>query len=281
MFLVLLAANPACGQTVRRKPKSPPKFPQFDLSGTLDHVDGNVLALTTAAGYKWTLRPAAKVQVRISGKAVPAFLASGQAIAFFGKLDTRHAVTVEEVHRLTVFTPDERRRFAIQPDLGFGDLEKESFEGLRQTDDSKASDDSPTNAARESTPQAGGRGGQQGKRLPKKTVPRNIDSFFVSGRLLSMKKKGELIVAVPNNGFVKAKTLTVAVANDADITVEIVGSPTLLNLVQPGDHVQASGDQVGEGLGLVKDVRFRLDRLLSAPSDAKRPGAEKGNESRL
>jgi hypothetical protein len=272
VLVILLAADAACPQGIRRAPKgTPKKAPQFNLSGTLDRIEGNALVLTTGANYTWVLRPAAKVQIYLSGKAVPAFLASGQTIAFFAKLDTRRGATVEPVRRLIVFTPTEKRPFGIQPDLGFGDLEKETFEKLQQTEGPKQPDAKPPVSESESIASDGAPAAKQGKNAAKRTSPKDVNSFIVRGKILSVKKGGELLVGIPNNGFVKKPTLLVEVANDADITVDLVGPPALLVFVQPGDHIQASGDQTGEARGDARDLRIRTDRLLGVPSEAKKP----------
>ena len=273
ILLILLAVEPAWPQGIRRTPKNPPKPPQFNLSGTLNRIEGNELMLTTAAGYTWILRakPKVRVQVHLRGKAFPTFLAPGQTIAFFAKLDTRFGTAIEEVRRLTVFTPNEKCQLGIQPDLGFGDLEKATFEEQRQTENPQRPDDKPrisefdSTSANGATPEV-----KQGKHPLRKIPPKNIESFIVHGTIQSL-KKGELIVSVPPNAFVKQTKLTVAIAEDADITVELVGPPTLLVLVRPGDHLQASGDQTGEGRGDATDLRFRIDRILGSPPDAKKP----------
>jgi hypothetical protein len=278
-LLILLAAQPAWPQGIRRTPKNPPKFPQFNLSGTLDRIEVNELALTTAAGYTWILRPKSKVQVHLSGKATPEFLAPGQVIAFFAKLDTQSGTAIEEVRRLTVFIPNEKRPLGIQPDLGFGDLEKATFEELRQTKDAKRPDGTPQVSESESmSPSAAAPAVKQGKHASKKILPKNVDSFVVCGTIQSV-KKGELVVLAPSDGFVKQNKLTVSIARDADITVDLIGPPALLVLVRPGDHVQASGDQTGEGRGDAKDLRIRVDRLLGAANDAKKPSETKGSAS--
>jgi hypothetical protein len=279
VLVILLAADPACPQGIRRGQKNQPqKAPQFNLSGTLDGIEGNALRLTTGAGYAWILRPAPKVQIHLSGKAVPAFLAPGQAIAFFAKLDTRRGATVEAVRRLIVFTPNEKRPFGIQPDLGFGDLEKETFGKLQQTEEPKRPDGKPPVSEAESISSSGAPATKQGKHAAKRTPPQSVDSFIVRGKILSV-KKGELLVGVPNNGFVKKPTLIVEVAEDADITVDLVGPPALLVLVQPGDHVQASGDQTGEGRGDARDLRVRTERLLGVSPEAKKPSRARVKKS--
>jgi hypothetical protein len=271
ILVILMAADPACSQGIRRGQKSQPKkAPQFELSGTLDGIEGNALRLTTGAGYTWILRPAPKVQIHLSGKAVPAFLAPGQAIAFFAKLDTRRGATVEQVRRLMVFTPNEKRQFGIQPDLGFGNLEKETFDKLQQAEEPKRPDGKPPVSESESISSNGDSAAKQGKRAAKRTPPQSVDSFVVRGKILSA-KNGELLVGVPNNGFVKKPTLRVEVAEDADITVDLVGPPALLVLVHQGDHVQASGDQTGEGRGDARDLRVRAERLLGVSSEANKP----------
>ncbi|MBN2577775.1 MAG: hypothetical protein JXB10_02200 [Pirellulales bacterium] len=265
MLLGLATAGPGWAQGIRRSPRQPPKLPEFNLSGKLDRIVGNRIALTTEAGFTWIVQPKPKVEIHLTGKAVPAFLAPGQCVAFWAKLDKRRCVTLEPVRRLTVFTPDKRRQFGIQPDLGFGELEKETLEKRKGSPDpAPPRDESP--AGRPAS------GGQQKPGTPQKVLPANVESFIVHGRILSA-KKGELLVQVPNNVYVKPR-LKIAVAEDAKIDVELAGLPALA-LVQPGDHVQARGEQVGEGLGYANILAFRAERPLGAPPEAKKPPPKK------
>jgi hypothetical protein len=280
-ILLMLLAGSSFAQGIRRTPKSPPKLPPFNLSGTLESIEGSDLVLTTAAKYTWVLRPKPKahVQVSITGKATPAFLAPGQAVAFFAKLDTRNGSVLEEVRRLTVFTPNERRPLGIQPDLGFGDLEKATFEQRRQTREPKPSDDKPQVSQADSVLPGDAADARQGKHSSRRTPPKHVDSFVVHGTILSI-KKGELLVQSPSNGLIRQTKLTATVAADAEISVELVGPPALLLLVQPGDHVQASGEQTGECRGDATNLRFRIDRLLGAPPDVKKRSEKKETESK-
>jgi hypothetical protein len=274
ILLIPLTADPGWPQGTRRTPKPPPKAPPFELSGTFQRVEGDVVVMRTAAGYTWYLRPAPKVQIHFVGKATPAFLTSGQAVAFFAKLDKRRGETVEEVQRLTVFTPNEKRQFGIQPDLGFGDLERKSFEERQRNEALKRSPGVLSSPGVASTATTGVPPAQKEERTKKRPPSRSgdVDSFIVRGRILSA-TKGELLVEVPDNGFVRNR-LTVEIADTADVSVELDGLPVLL-LGQPGDHVQASGDQVAEGRGFAKDLRFRAARVLGAQTDGKKPRGKK------
>jgi hypothetical protein len=269
ILLFLSGANLGLSQGIRRIPRKPPELPQFNLSGTLDRLEVNYIELTTEAGYTWILQPMKKVQIRLTGKATPAFLAPGQCVAFLARLDMRRGATVEQVRRLTVFTPDKRRQFGIQPDLGFADLEKETFEKRPNSQGAAISENKPS-AARSGSSSAGSSApdGIRGRRTPVKVLPENIETFIVHGRIVSM-EKGDLFVQVPNNVYVKSN-LKIAVAEDADIDVELAGVPAL-TLVRPGDHVQARGDQIGEGLGFVNNLTFRVVQPLGKPLDTKKP----------
>ena len=95
---LLLAAEPARAQGNRLKPPKPPKF---HLSGTLERLDGARLVLTTEAGYTWVLQTTQDLKVELTGKAKPAFLAAGQFVAFFAKLDKRRgAAGIKSMHHL-------------------------------------------------------------------------------------------------------------------------------------------------------------------------------------
>ncbi len=276
VLLILLAAGPAWPQVGRRSSKKAPKLGQFDLSGKLDGVEGNALMLTTGADFTWILRPKPKVQIFLSGKAAPAFLAPGQAIVFFAKLDTRRGTTVEEVHRLTIFVPDKKRPLGIRPDLGFGDLEKASFGERLETGEVKWPEGEPRTPQSHTTSPRGAASAKSEKHVPKEAASKDVNSFVISGRILSA-NKGTLRVLAPNNVFLKQTELTVTVAQDANIAVELSGLPALA-LIQQGDHVQASGDQMGPGLGEASSLRFRIDRLLGAPADAKKPSEKRGGK---
>ena len=280
VLLILLAAEPAWPQRGRRTSKNPPRLGQFELSGTLDRVTDNALMLTTGAGYTWILRPKPKVKISVSGKAVPAFLACGQTIIFFAKLDTRRGTTVEEVRRLTVFLPDKKRPLGIRPDLGFADLEKASFgERLETAEVGWPEGEPQTIRSRTTSPDAAASAAKSKKHAAKEAACKDVDSFVVGGIILSA-NKGELLVQVPNNVFFQQTKLRVAVAREADIAVELIGPQALLTLVRPGDHVQASGDQMGPGLGEASSLRFRIDRLLGTPADEKKPGEKRRSENR-
>jgi hypothetical protein len=269
ILLIPVTAELAWAQGGRRAAKTPPKLPKFELSGTFERMEGDVVVMKTGAGYTWYLRPAPKVQIHFVGKATPAFLASGQAVAFFAKLDMRRGETVEEVRRLTVFTPNEKRPFGIQPDLGFGDLERKSFEERQRGEAMKRSPGSPSSPGVDSMSATGSPPVKPAERTKKRPPSRagDVDSFIVRGRILSV-AKGELVVELPNNGIVKNK-LTVEIADTADVSVELDGLPVLV-LGQPGDHVQASGDQIAEAHGFAKDLRFRAARVIGAQADGKK-----------
>jgi hypothetical protein len=252
MLLLLTAAPLAWAQGVRRQPRKAPELPKFDLSGTLDRFEAGRVVLTTEAGYTWVLQPMRNVQVELTGKALPAFLAPGHFIAFMAKLDTRHALGVDKVDRLTVFLPDKKRQPGIQPDLGFGDLEKETLkkqQGIAEA--TPSSSDSLT---------------------AKKTPAKNVDSFVIHGKILAV-EKGKYLVQVPNNPYVKPE-FKIEVASEAQIDVELIGLPALA-LTRPGDHVQAQGDQVGEGLGYARIFKFRAAQPLGTPPPRKKPPPRK------
>lgn len=278
ILLILLAAEPAWPQRGHHASKNRPKLGQFDLSGTLDRVEGNALMLTTAADFTWILRPKPKVEIFLTGKAVPAFLAPGQAVVFFAKLDMRRGTTVEEVRRLTVFVPDKKRPLGIRPDLGFADLEKASFGEQLETGEVKSREGEPRTPESRTTSSSRAASAKSGKHVPKEAASKDVGSFVVCGRILSA-NKGTLHVLAPNNVFFKQTELTVTIAADANIAVELSGLPVLA-LLQPGDHVQASGDQMGPGLGETSSLRFRIDRLLGTPADAKKPSGKSRSENR-
>ena len=279
LLLILLAAEPAWPQRGHHASKNRPNLGRFDLSGKLDRVEGNALMLTTGADFTWILRPKPKVEISLTGKAVPAFLAPGQAVVFFAKLDTRRGTTVEEVRRLTVFVPDKKRPLGIRPDLGFGDLEKASFGEQVDTGEVKSREGEPrTPESRTTSPHGAPSAAKSGKHVPKEAAAKDVGSFVVCGRIVST-NKGTLRVLVANNVFFKQTELTVTIAQDANIAVELSGLPALA-LLQQGDHIQASGDQTGPGLGEASSLRFRIDRLLGTPADAKKPSDKRRNENR-
>jgi hypothetical protein len=270
VLLLVTAASPAWAQGVRRRPRKAPELPKFNLSGTLDRFEGGRVVLTTEAGFTWILQPTRNVQVELTGKAVPAFLAPGYFIAFLAKLDTRHGLGVDKVDRLTVFMPDKRRQPGIQPDLGFGDLEKETLKKHRGDQDG-ATAEGPRSAGKHGPPGAGN-AGKPGRSAAAKPATASVDSFLIHGKIVSI-EKGKYLVQVPNNPFVKPD-LKIEVAADAEIDVELRGVPALA-LVQPGDHVQARGDQVGEGLGYAHLFRFRSAQPLGTPPPRKKPPARR------
>jgi len=268
IFLLLFAANPAWPQGIRRIPRKPPELPKFNLSGTLDRLDGRRIVLTTEAGYTWILQPKRNLQVELTGKAKPAFLAPGQFIAFLAKLDTKRGTTVEKVARLTVFLPDKRRQPGILPDLGFGDLEKETLT-KRQGSLTETLGNNPSAARSELSAASGSApGGKKGRSAAAKVSTANIESFVIHGKIISI-KKGRLLVQVPENMFVKP-SLKVEVAEDANIDVELSGVSALA-FVRPGDHIQARGDQIGEGMGYANILTFRLAQPLGTPPLPKKP----------
>jgi hypothetical protein len=279
VLLVLAAVEPAWAQRGHRSSKNRPNLGHFDLSGTLDRVEGNALMLTTGANYTWILRPKPKVEIFLSGKAVPAFLAPGLAVVFFAKLDTRRGTSVESVRRLTVFIPDKRRPLGIRPDLGFADLEKASYgERLETAEVGWREGEPQTTRSRSTSANAAASAVKSEKRAAKEAATKDVDSFVVSGRILSVNRQ-ELVVLVPNNLFFKQTKLSVTVAQDANIAVELTGLPALA-LIQQGDHVQASGEQMGIGLGEASSLRFRIDRLLGAPVETKKTKEKKRSEKR-
>jgi hypothetical protein len=148
-------------------------------------------------------------------------------------------------------------------------LEKETFEKRPNSQGAAISENKPS-AARSGSSSAGSSApdGIRGRRTPVKVLPENVETFIVHGRIVSM-EKGDLFVQVPNNVYVKSN-LKIAVAEDADIDVELAGVPAL-TLVRPGDHVQARGDQIGEGLGFVNNLTFRVVQPLGKPLDTKKP----------
>jgi hypothetical protein len=265
ILLVLLAAEPALAQGNRRKP---PTLPRFDLSGTLKSFDGNRVVLTTEAGYTWVLQPKPDLVVELTGKAKPAFLAPAQFVAFLAKLDKRRGEAVEKVTRMTVFTPDKRRQPGILPDLGFGDLEKRTRTEHPGSGETSSSGHRP--AAPTSKSPAAGSASDSGQEQVAATKPSaaNIESFAIHGRITSV-KNGKLLIQVPANPFVNS-SLKAEVADDAEIDVELTGI-LALGLVQPGDHVQARGDQVGEGMGYVNHLTFCLAQPLGMAPLPKKP----------
>jgi hypothetical protein len=179
-------------------------------------------------------------------------------------LDLRRGTAIEPVVRITVFTPDRRRQPAILPDLGFGEMEKKTIEKHRGEEYERTSvgkaESSAANAATTGS-------STKGSGDSKTTTPR-AESFAVHGRIVSV-DRGELLVQVPANPFVKSTNLKVTVAHDADIDVELVGVQ-VLSLVQPGDHIQASGNQLGEGLGRADRLTFRSEQRLDAVASPKK-----------
>jgi hypothetical protein len=267
-LLMLTAVQAAWGQGIRRPPRKPPEFPKFNLSGTLDRIEGGRVVLTTEKGFTWILQPKPNVQVELTGKAVPAFLAPGHFIALMAKLDMKHGTTVEKVARLTVFMPDKKRQPGIQPDLGFGDLEKATRKKREGTASEQSSEEERAAAKRGAISASGTAAGDKAKRdAAAKAAKSNVDSFVIHGRITAI-EKGKFVVLVPNNPYVKPN-LRIEVAEDAEIDVELTGLPALA-AVQPGDHIQARGDQVGEGLGFAHILTFRPAQPLGTPQARKK-----------
>jgi hypothetical protein len=269
IFLLLLIADAVWPQGVRRTQQKPPPLPKFDLSGTLDRIEGGRVMLTTEAGYTWIVQMKKDLKVELTGKAKPAFLAPGQYIAFLAKLDKKRGNAVEKISRLTIFTPDKRRQPGIMPDLGFGELEKMST-GKRP------GDDEPTTAGNRHTSDKPGAtddrnykpGGEQKPGSSRKIPAKNVESFTIHGMITSV-KNGEIFVQVPNNSYVNS-ILKIEVSNDADIDVELFGVPAIA-LVRQGDHIQTRGEQVWEGLGYTDHLTFRLSQPLGMPAAPKKP----------
>jgi hypothetical protein len=275
LVFLLLASSPAWAQGVRRQPRKAPDLPKFNLSGTLDRFEAGRAVLTTEAGFTWILQPTRNVQVELTGKAVRPFLAPGHFIAFLAKLDTRRATGVEMVDRLTVFLPDKRRQPGIQPDLGFGDLEKETLKKRQANQTAAASGDAPSAGKYESPGKAVSAAAGKPQRGPaRKPAGANVESFVIHGKIIAV-EKGKYVVQIPNNPYVKPD-LKIEVAEDAQIDVELSGLPALA-LVRPGDHVQARGDQVGEGLGYAQLFKFRSAQPLGAPPPRNKPPARNGS----
>jgi hypothetical protein len=260
------------------KPK-PKDLPKFNLSGTLEHIEAGRIDLTTDAGYTWTLMPKRDLKVELTGKSKPAILAQGQYVEFLAKLDVKQGATVEKVIRMTIFTPDKRRMPGILPDLGFGDLEKATRKKQQRAADSPGTEKQSETSKSEPAKEKGYvPGGENSVKPAEKATSATVDSFAVHGRISGIDKKGKLTVQVPINPFTK-NSLLIEVADDAEITVELNDVSALL-LVEKGDHVQASGDQTGEGMGLASHLRVRLNHVAGESPPPKKNAAKTEHPSK-
>jgi hypothetical protein len=269
-LVFLLTVAPVWSQGIHRKPIKPPELPKFDLSGTLEHIERGRIELKTDAGYSWVLMPKRDLKVELTGKAKPKILAPGQFIEFLAKLDMQRGSTVEKVVRMTIFTPDKRRMPGIVPDLGFGDMEKATLRKNHQGESESPADSKqpPTKSDSPNEKDYVPGGKNQGKSATK-TVNSKIESFAIQGQITAVAKNGKLTVQIPENPFTKT-SLTIEVDDDADINVELNDISALL-LVNPGDHIQASGDQTGEGMGFTNHLTIRLTQVLGTSQPAKKP----------
>lgn len=276
-LLASFLAAPACAQVVRLKPPKV-ELPKFNLSGTVEHIENGRLDLKTDAGYTWTLVAKRDLKVELTGKSKPTVLAPGQYVEFLAKIDMQKGKTTDDVVRMTIFTPDKRRMPGIMPDLGFGDQERTTLRKKKDESHSPSeAGDAPAKSEEAAKEGATGKdgGGKDyvagGANQPKATKTNSkIESFAIHGRVTGIGKNREITVQVPNNPFTK-NSLIIAVAEDADIDIEL-NDITALLLARPGDHVQARGDQTGEGVGVADHLIIRLSDVLgAAPPDKKSP----------
>lgn len=271
LLIFFLAGSTACPQVLPLKQPKLKDLPKFNLSGTLEHIEPGRIELTTDAGYTWTLMPKRDLKVELTGKSKPAILAQGQYVEFLAKLDIKQGATVDKVIRMTIFTPDKRRMPGISPDLGFGDLEKATLKKQHHAADSPETEKQPETSKSDSPKEKGYvPGGDSPPKPEEKKTSAKVDSFVIHGRITGIDKKGKLTVQVPVNPFTK-NSLLIEVADDAEITVELNDVSALL-LVQKGDHVQASGEQTGETMGMAGNLRVRLNHVAGeAPPPKKSP----------
>ncbi len=160
-------------------PAKPPELPKFNLSGTVEHIDRGHIELKTDAGYTWVLMPKRDLKVELTGKSKPAILAPGQYVEFLAKLDAHRGVTVEQVVRLTIFTPDKRRMPGIMPDLGFGDMERATLAKHRGESIAPPSD---------------------GKRPPAKPAGSAIEKGYVPGGTIEPIRRIRKMNPLPSTG---------------------------------------------------------------------------------
>jgi hypothetical protein len=275
ILISLLAASPAYTQGSRRTPVKRPELPKFNLSGRLEHIELGRIELKTEAGYDWVLMPKRGLKVELTGKSKPAILAPGQFVEFLAKVDVKRGTAMEKIERMTIFTPDKRRMPGIMPDLGFGDLEKATLKKRKGTSaPSDTEHQQPSSKSASSNDKGNEKGyvpeGAHQSKPASKGPNEKIESFTIHGKIQAIAKNGKITVQVPENPYTKS-SLTIEVADDADIDVELNDVSALL-LVQPGDHIQASGDQTGEGMGITDHVTMRLERVLGiAPPPKKSP----------
>jgi hypothetical protein len=256
----LLTASPVWAQVPDRNAK--PELPKFNLSGTVESIDLSRVKLKTDADVEWVLMAKRDMKVELTGKAKPAGLAPGQYVEFLASIDVTRGTTSEKIERMTVFTPDKSRAPGIVPDLGFGDQERATLKKKREDAASAAKDNPPAaaEAASSGDKKYAPGGGESSKPPAKKLLGAKIESFAVHGRIAGIDKKGKLTVQIPENPYTKTMLL-VEVDDAADITVELTGLAALA-LVQPGDHIQASGQQIGEGMGMADHVTMRLEHVI-------------------
>jgi hypothetical protein len=285
LVLSALAVSSAWAQAIRLKPPKV-ELPKFDLSGTLEHIENGRLDLKTDAGYTWTLLAKRDLKVELTGKSKPTVLAPGQYVEFLAKIDMQKGKTTDEVVRMTIFTPDKRRMPGIMPDLGFGDQErttlrkkKDQSQSPSDGGDAPAKSDEPTGDTPAKGKAAAGKDYAPGGDNQPKTTKANskIESFAVHGRVMSVGKNREITVQVPINPFTK-NSLIIAVSEDADIDIELNDISALL-LARPGDHVQARGDQTGDGVGVANHLTIRLSDVLGAAPPDKKPPRKTGSAS--
>ncbi len=256
---------PAAGNRVQAAPQAQP-LPTFNLSGVLNVLNANGLVLTTEAGFTWLLQAKPDTKVELTGKAKPAFLAPGQCVSVFATLDLQQGTMQGKARRLTIFSPGDKRTFGIVPDLGFGELEEATRARQRALEKPPGSTDQPNEELSKTEPNQVAHSEAKESRN-KRRRPTKTGSFAINGRISGV-KNGKLTVQIPPNPFVQTN-LTIEVAEDADIDVELTGLPAL-RLAQSGDHIQASGDQVAERRGIVSHVIIRCRQPLDAAQPSKK-----------
>ncbi|MCR4412608.1 MAG: hypothetical protein NUV77_09315 [Thermoguttaceae bacterium] len=272
-FWAALGCAPVAAQV--RRPGQP-DLPPLNLAGTIQEMGRGMIGVTSTSDQPWVLQLQPTSRIEVKGTAKADFLAPGQCVLFTATVDVRNARVEEKIRKLTIFTPDQRRPLGAFPDQGIGGGEGKPA--------AERPSEKPAEKPAFGAPSFGAPGATKGRksRLGAKNAAAVTQAFEIHGQITGV-KSGKLSLRVPNPYFSPA--LTVEVAEDAEIDVELCG-PAVLALVRQGDKIQVRGTQVGQNAGRIGEAEITLNEPLGAtqetPAKKKTTGkarAKKGEES--
>jgi len=250
----------------------------IQLVGTVAGVKPGMIAVTTAAGETWALSIPPKVEVRVTGTAVPDVLSPGMFVRFIAAVDKPRGLVQGKVEKLVIFSPSEETgrmpgvfysgqegdEAAVQPKAGMPpNLPEGRNPGVRpgprrEREPGVPRKAAPTQGVPDREADAKGKAAAQ------------VETFDIRGRITAV--KGRWLTVYARNTLIKP-VLKIELADKPEIKLDV----NTYSLAKAGDKISARGVQIGAQA--VQAIQVAIELMEPLGASGKKPVRPIGKRS--